>query len=143
MKRFSFNLQKLLELREFEEKNAKTALAAAISEADRIKADLHNLAAERVRVNKNRNDRVDVRTLMALENYVKRLDVKKDELLENLAASELLIEQRRELFKIAMQKSSVLHKLKEKQFFTWRKENTKAEESALEDAAYSQKYGAV
>ena len=36
MKRFSFNLQKLLQLREFEEKNAKTALAAAESEAERI-----------------------------------------------------------------------------------------------------------
>ena len=50
MKRFSFNLEKLLQLRGFEEKNAKTELAAAISVAERIKLDLRNTAAERVRV---------------------------------------------------------------------------------------------
>lgn len=134
MKRFSFNLQKLLQLREFEEKNAKTALAAAVSEAERIKNELKSVALERVRVNKTRNENVDTLFLITLEHYVNRLDVRKEELLENLAEAELLIEQRRVLFAAAMQKRSVLDKLKEKQYLTWRKENAKAEESALEDA---------
>ena len=134
MKRFSFNLQKLLQLREFEEKNAKTALAAAVSEAERIKNELKSIAVERVRVNKTRNENVDTLFLITLEHYVNRLDVRKEELLENLAETELLIEQRRVLFAAAMQKRSVLDKLKEKQYLTWRKENAKAEESALEDA---------
>ncbi len=134
MKRFSFNLQKLLQLREFEEKNAKTALAAAVSEAERIKNELKSVAVERVRVNKTRNENVDTLFLITLEHYVNRLDVRKEELLENLAEAELLIEQRRAVFAAAMQKRSVLDKLKEKQYLTWRKENAKAEESALEDA---------
>ena len=134
MKRFSFNLQKLLQLREFEEKNAKTALAAAVSEAERIKNELKSVALERVRVNKTRNENVDTLFLITLEHYVNRLDVRKEELLENLAETELLIEQRRVLFAAAMQKRSVLDKLKEKQYLSWRKENAKAEESALEDA---------
>ena len=134
MKRFSFNLQKLLQLREFEEKNAKTALAAAVSEAERIKNELKSIAVERVRVNKTRNENVDTLFLITLEHYVNRLDVRKEELLENLAEAELLIEQRRTVFAAAMQKRSVLDKLKEKQYLTWRKENAKAEESALEDA---------
>ncbi len=134
MKRFSFNLQKLLQLREFEEKNAKTALAAAVSEAERIKNELKSVALERVRVNKTRNENVDTLFLITLEHYVNRLDVRKEELLENLAETELLIEQRRVLFAAAMQKRSVLDKLKEKQYLTWRKGNAKAEESALEDA---------
>ena len=134
MKRFSFNLQKLLQLREFEEKNAKTALAAAVSEAERIKNELKSVAVERVRVNKTRNENVDTLFLITLEHYVNRLDVRKEELLENLAETELLIEQRRVLFAAAMQKRSVLDKLKEKQYAAWRKENAKAEESALEDA---------
>ena len=134
MKRFSFNLQKLLQLREFEEKNAKTALAAAVSEAERIKNELKSVALERVRVNKTRNENVDTLFLITLEHYVNRLDVRKEELLENLAETELLIEQRRVLFAAAMQKRSVLDKLKEKQYAAWRKENAKAEESALEDA---------
>ena len=134
MKRFSFNLQKLLQLREFEEKNAKTALAAAVSEAERIKNELKSVAVERVRVNKTRNENVDTLFLITLEHYVNRLDVRKEELLQNLAEAELLIEQRRAVFAAAMQKRSVLDKLKEKQYLTWRKENAKAEESALEDA---------
>lgn len=134
MKRFSFNLQKLLQLREFEEKNAKTALAAAVSEAERIKNELKSIAIERVRVNKTRNENVDTLFLITLEHYVNRLDVRKEELLENLAEAELLIEQRRAVFAAAMQKRSVLDKLKEKQYLSWRKENARAEESALEDA---------
>lgn len=134
MKRFSFNLQKLLQLREFEEKNAKTALAAAVSEAERIKNEFKSVALERVRVNKTRNENVDTLFLITLEHYVNRLDVRKEELLENLAEAELLIEQRRAVFAAAMQKRSVLDKLKEKQYAAWRKETAKAEESALEDA---------
>lgn len=139
MKRFSFNLEKLLQLRGFEEKNARTELAAAISEAERIKLDLRNTAAERVRVNKTRNDNIDVRSLMAVENYVNRLDLHKEELLEQLAAAELNIEEKRKTFTAAMQKRSVLDKLKEKQFALWRKESMNAEESALEDAVYGAK----
>jgi len=140
MKRFSFNLEKLLQLRGFEEKNAKTELAAAISAAERIKLDLRNIAAERVRVNKTRNDTVDIRSLMAVENYVNRLDLRKEELLEQLAAAELTIEEKRKSFTAAMQKRSVLDKLKEKQFAQWRKESMSAEENALEDAVYGAKY---
>ncbi|WP_428768804.1 flagellar export protein FliJ [Treponema sp. HNW] len=136
MKRFSFNLEKLLQLREFEEKNAKTELAAAISAADRIRLDLRDTASERVRVNKNRNENIDIRGLMALENYVRRLDLRKEELLEQLAAAELCVEEKRTLFTAAMQKRSVLDKLKEKQFALWRKESMSAEEKAVEDAAY-------
>ena len=140
MKRFSFNLEKLLQLRGFEEKNAKTELAAAISAAERIKLDLRNTAAERVRGNKTRNDTVDIRSLMAVENYVNRLDLRKEELLEQLAAAELTIEEKRKSFTAAMQKRSVLDKLKEKQFAQWRKESMSAEENALEDAVYGAKY---
>lgn len=140
MKRFSFNLEKLLQLRGFEEKNAKTELAAAISAAERIKLDLRNTAAERVRVNKTRNDTVDIRSLMAVENYVNRLDLRKEELLEQLAAAELTIEEKRKSFTAAMQKRNVLDKLKEKQFAQWRKESMSAEENALEDAVYGAKY---
>lgn len=140
MKRFSFNLEKLLQLRGFEEKNAKTELAAAISAAERIKLDLRNTAAERMRVNKTRNDTVDIRSLMAVENYVNRLDLHKEELLEQLAAAELTIEEKRKSFTAAMQKRSVLDKLKEKQFAQWRKESMSAEENALEDAVYGAKY---
>jgi len=140
MKRFSFNLEKLLQLRGFEEKNAKTELAAAISVAERIKLDLRNTAAERVRVNKTRNDTVDIRSLMTVENYVNRLDLRKEELLEQLAAAELTIEEKRKSFTAAMQKRSVLDKLKEKQFAQWRKESMSAEENALEDAVYGAKY---
>ena len=81
-----------------------------------------------------------IRSLMTVENYVNRLDLRKEELLEQLAAAELTIEEKRKSFTAAMQKRSVLDKLKEKQFAQWRKESMSAEENALEDAVYGAKY---
>ena len=136
MKRFSFNLQKLLELREFEEKEAKDALAHAVAEAEKLQAELQTIAAERVRINKTRNDNVDVASLVQIEHYVNRLDVRKEELLEAFAQAQLVIEQKRAVFVERMQKRSVLDKLKEKKLFLWKKAREKDEESAVEDAVY-------
>ena len=136
MKRFSFNLQKLLELREFEEKEAKDALAHAVAEAEKLQAELQTIAAERVRINKTRNDNVDVASLVQIEHYVNRLDVRKEELLEALAQAQLVIEQKRAVLVERMQKRSVLDELKEKKLFLWKKAREKDEESAVEDAVY-------
>ena len=57
MKRFEFSLQKVLDLREFEENQAKNELGKAIAESDRIKAELEYIALKRVENNKARASR--------------------------------------------------------------------------------------
>lgn len=137
MKRFSFNLEGILSLREFEEKNAKNDLAKSIAEANTLQQNLENIAQERVRVNNLRNNTSDLFYLQSCEQYVNKLDVQKEDTLESLAEIQLVIEKKQKILVDAMQKRKAIEKLKEKKIAEWKKENIKAEESAIEDSAYS------
>lgn len=92
MKRFEFSLQKVLDLREFEEDQAKLDLAAAIAVADKIKLELEQIAREMVAAG---NVRItgDIPAMQANEAYKVRLKLRKGELLEELAKAELVIEE--------------------------------------------------
>ncbi len=133
MKRFEFSLQKVLDLREFEEKQAKNELGKAIAESDRIKTELEYVALKRVENNKARALTEDMNEMMAIERFIVRLDLRKEELLEELAKAELVIEQKRQLFAEAMKNRKVVTKLKEKKEAEYKADSLKAEESAIDD----------
>lgn len=132
MKRFSFPLQKVLDLREYEENQAKLDLAAAIAEANRIQAELEQVAREMVAA---ANVRItsDIPSMQANEAYKVRLKLRKGELLEELAQAELVIEQKREVFAEKMQDRKVITKLKEKAVEDYKAETEKEEEQANDD----------
>jgi len=133
MKRFEFSLQKVLDLREFEENQAKNELGKAIAESDRIKTELEYIALKRVENNKARAQTEDMDEMMAIERFIVRLDLRKEELLEELAKAELVIEQKRQLFAEAMKNRKVVTKLKEKKESEYKADSLKAEESAIDD----------
>ena len=133
MKRFEFSLQKVLDLREFEENQAKNELGKAIAESERIKAELEYVALKRVENNKARALTEDMNEMMAIEHFIVRLDLRKEELLEELAKAELVIEQKRQLFAEAMKNRKVVTKLKEKKQAEYKADALKAEESAIDD----------
>lgn len=133
MKRFEFSLQKVLDLREFEENQAKNELGKAIAESDRIKTELEYIALKRVENNKARALTEDMDEMMAIERFIVRLDLRKEELLEELAKAELVIEQKRQLFAEAMKNRKVVTKLKEKKEAEYKADALKAEESAIDD----------
>ncbi|MCR4715369.1 MAG: flagellar export protein FliJ [Treponemataceae bacterium] len=133
MKRFEFSLQKVLDLREFEEKQAKNELGKAIAESDRIKTELEYVALKRVENNKACALTEDMNEMMAIERFIVRLDLRKEELLEELAKAELVIEQKRQLFAEAMKNRKVVTKLKEKKEAEYKADSLKAEESAIDD----------
>ncbi len=133
MKRFEFSLQKVLDLREFEENQAKNELGKAIAESDRIKAELEYIVLKRVENNKARAQTDDMNEMMAIERFIVRLDLRKEELLEELAKAELVIEQKRQLFAEAMKNRKVVTKLKEKKEAEYKADVLKAEESAIDD----------
>lgn len=132
MKRFSFPLQKVLDLREYEENQAKLDLAAAIAEANRIQAELEQVAREMVAA---ANVRItsDIPSMQANEAYKVRLKLRRGELLEELAQAELVIEQKREVFAEKMQDRKVITKLKEKAVEEYKAETEKEEEQANDD----------
>ena len=133
MKNFVFSLQKVLDLREFEEEKAKLELGKAVAEMERIKKLLAENAQNRVNAGYSRRDVSDVLSLQQIENYILGLDLKKEKLLEELASAELIFEKKRDLFTEAMQAREVLTKLKDKQLSEYKKEALKQEENALDD----------
>lgn len=132
MKRFEFSLQKVLDLREFEEDQAKLDLAAAIAVADKIKLELEQIAREMVAAG---NVRItgDIPAMQANEAYKVRLKLRKGELLEELAKAELVIEEKRKVFAEKMKNRKVITKLREKAEKEYRAEVLKEEEKALDD----------
>ena len=133
MKKFVFSLQKVLELREYEEDKAKLELGKAVAELERIKRLLQEVAENRVAANQSRKDTTDVIVLMNIENYIIGLDAKKEKLLEELTMAQMFFEEKRDLYTKAMQDREVLSKLKEKQLSEYKKEVLKEEENALDD----------
>ena len=133
MKKFVFSLQKVLELREYEEDKAKLELGKAVAELERIKRLLQEVAQNRVKANLSRKDTTDVIVLMNIENYIIGLDTKKEKLLEELTMAQMFFEEKRDLYTKAMQDREVLSKLKEKQLSEYKKEVLKEEENVLDD----------
>ena len=138
MKKFAFSLQKILDLKEFTEEQAKIALAQAIAESDRIKAQLKTIAEKRVESNNQRSFCKNMQDLVIIENYINRLDVQKENLLEELAAAELVIEEKRKAMYEAMKERKVLTKLKDKKKAEYRRLVNQEEAAVLDDIANTQ-----
>lgn len=133
MKKFHYSLQKVLNLREFYEKEAEIALGKAISARDAIQLDLSEVAKKRVSSAAERKGSLRVEDLLAIEHFIQRLDIRKEELLKELTAAELVLEQKRILYLEATKNRQVLTKLKEKKESVWHKEYLNSEAAILDD----------
>ncbi len=137
MKKFTFSLQKILDIREFEEKQAQIELGKAVAETNRIRMELERIAAERVRIVHLKADVVSLTEMIVKEQYLTRLDMTKDRLLEDLAAAEIVVEEKRAVFTEALKKRKVLSRLKERQFTAFRRDVQKAEDIVSDDISSS------
>lgn len=133
MKRFSFSLQKLLDLRAFREKQAELELGKAIAAREAISLKLESVAKKRVAAAFERKGSLPVQELLAIEHFITRLDREKERLLEDLAAAELVVEQKREDYLVASRDKQVISKLREKKEAAWHKESLAEEAATLDD----------
>ncbi len=133
MKRFEYSLQKILDFREFTENQAEMDLARALSELERIAAELRETAEERVRSSARRGECKTVPEMTAVEQYILRLDVRREELLVRHAEAELAVEEKRSVLAEAMKKRKVLSKLREKRETEYKKDAQRAEDFAIDD----------
>jgi flagellar FliJ protein len=139
VKRFNFPLQKILDLRQFREDEARMALGRAVGEGERIKHDLETTAQMRVQAMGDIRDAtaegvmVDPMALMALQNYIRRLDQQKERLLVELAQAELVIAEKRAAFAETMKARKVFTNLQDKQFAQWRKDTRRQEDAVLDE----------
>lgn len=137
MKKFKFSLEKVLSLREFEEKQAQIELGKAQSVVNDINEQLKFIASERVKSNESRSKSSDLTFLMSIENYINGLDYKKELLIQELTKAQIILEEKRAIVIEAIKKRKSLEKLKEKQFESYKKEYNKEEEKILDEISSS------
>jgi flagellar FliJ protein len=136
MKRFHFNLQKALDLRTYREQDAEIELGRAISRLTELRNRLKALAEERFRAASERFARSNsAEDMLAYERYITRLDSQKEQLLEDAAAAELAVNEKREAYLAASRDRKVFDKLKEKRFEEYRKLALREEVKLTDDTA--------
>ena len=137
MKKFVFNMQKILNLRKFEEKQAQTELGKAVSKEAQLQNTLDMVAQQRVKTVKTGDGMQNALELYNLNNYLALLDQRKETLLKELTQAHLETEQKREQMKQAMLKVKALEKLKESRQNEWALENKRKEAVELDDIVNS------
>ena len=137
MKRFAFSMQKILDIREFTERQAQIELGRAVAEVNRINGELEAVAQEKLRMIHQKQQEMTLNDFVVRENYMKRLELTKERLLEELAAAQLVVDEKRAVFTEAMKQRKILSNLREKQYLQYKKDALKIEENSVDDMVTS------
>ena len=137
MKRFNFSLQKVLDFREFEKKQAEAELGKAVAEETKIQNTLDMIAEAHASNVHTADATKDVSGMLAAQNYFRLLSQQKEEALMSLAQAKVLTEEKRDKMREAMKNVKVLENLRDKRKDAWKKENYKAEENEIDDIVTS------
>jgi flagellar FliJ protein len=136
VKRFSFGLQKVLELREYREQEAKIELGRAIGVLTEIENRMKQNAAQKSEAAAKRFASIGGAgggEMQAWDNFILRLEQESCRLTDEAAAAELAVEEKRGLYLEASREVKAMEKLKEKREKEYRKEMFSAETAALDD----------
>jgi flagellar FliJ protein len=131
MKRYKFNLEKILQLRKFKEEECKLALGQAISALNMIENEIKQTALKRHNATTQRYGNPG--EMLLWENYILRLDLEAQKLTEKAAQAEIVVEEKRALYLEAQKDLKAMEKLKEKQQKEYRKEILNAEMNQVDD----------
>ena len=138
-KAFKFELQDVLDFRNFEKEEAQNELAKALAVETQINDNLQIIASQFISV-KNQIDASSSFEDIAAGNARKKfLEMQKEELLQQLAQAKLVSEQKRAVLAEAMKKTTALEKLKEKEEAVYKAEVDKEENDFIDDLANSNK----
>ena len=132
MKKFTFELQKVLEFRNFEKEQAEGELAKALAVETEINDNLKKIAQNYSAVKASMKGNLDFQDVMAQSQYNNLLEYQKEELLKQLTQAKIVTEQKREVLRECMKKTTALEKLREKQLDEW-KQAADYEEAELLD----------
>jgi len=138
-KAFKFELQDVLDFRNFEKEEAQNELAKALAVETQINDNLQIIASQFVSVKNQIDASSSFEDIAAGNTRKKFLEMQKEELLKQLAEAKLVSEQKRAVLAEAMKKTTALEKLKEKQLEGWKEESDKEENDFIDDLANSGK----
>jgi len=135
MKKFSFRLEKVLQLRKFREEECKIELGHAISGLNVIENDIKITAVKRRKAASQRFNAAN--EIGAWDNYILRLDQETERLMEKAAQAEIIVEEKRALYLEASKDLKTLEKLKEKRGKEHRKEMLDSQMTEVDDITAS------
>lgn len=157
MKRFSFNLENILRLRDFKEREAELELQKHVGKKNALISRLEGIAKKRVKTIYDLNSGAGTSSdgagtslggagtslggagtslsndFLTTEFFLMRLDAEKEQVLERLAAIEIDVQKAREQYIHARRETQVIVKLKEKKAHVWRKEFLKHDDASIDD----------
>lgn len=115
MKKFSFELEEILNIRKFEQQQAETELGKALAEEQKIQNQLDGLAQRQAEIQhemKGSKNFYDIANASQFYTYARN---QRDKLLSELAEAKIVSDSKRETLRKAMQKTDSLEQLKEQQ----------------------------
>lgn len=135
MKKFSFELEKILEFRNFEKQEAEAELAKALSKENEIKSNLEMIAKQMIISNQSVDKSASFDDVIAQSRYNNLLNHQKEELLQELTQANLITEEKRSVLAECMKKTVALEKLKEKRKEEWKTAYDYEEAEEIDEAS--------
>ena len=133
MKKFTFELEKVLEFRNFEKEQAEGELSKALAVENEINNNLKTIAQQYAAVKASMKGSKDFQDVMAQSRYNNLLEYQKEELLKQLAEAKLVTEQKREVLRECMKKTTALEKLHDKKLEDWKQAEDYEEAELLDE----------
>ena len=138
MKKFNFGLQKVLQLRKHNEEQCKIALGQAIGVLNGIENNIKETALKRHNAAEERF--TQPMYMAAWDIYILRLEKEAEDLTQEAARAQLVVEQKRALYMEASRELKAMEKLKEKREKEYKKEMFAAETEQQDDLFSARKY---
>jgi flagellar protein FliJ len=136
MRRFRFNLEKLLELRAFYERKSEMTLAEKAGRCALLDASLREVAKSRVRTGREMfSAGRDLSDYRAAELYIARLERDRERIIEELASAELEREEARVAYVEKRKARESIEKIKERRQAEYYRLAAREETKALDDLA--------
>ena len=132
---FKFELQDVLDFRNFEKEQAEAELAKALAVETEIQNNLNNIAAQFVSLKKTAETFTDFEEIAAANKHKNFLEYQKEELLKQLAQAQLVSAEKRAVLAEIMKKTTALEKLREQQQTAFKEEEDRAEAEVIDDLA--------
>lgn len=133
MKKFKFELEQVLEIREFKRQQAEGELAKCIAVENEINENLAIIANQYDALKKSTKGSLDFSEMMGQSQYANLLDYQKEQLLLQLAQAKLETEEKRKVLTECMKKTSALEKMKELQYEDYKLELNQKENRRIEE----------
>ena len=137
MKKFNFQLEDVLSIRNFQQEQAEIELGKALNEEQKISDKLQMIALQHAECVKSMEGSVDFSAIISAQQFFAMLEEQKNFLLEELAKAKIVTEQKRKILQEHMKKTASLQKLREKELESYNSEKLLEEETFIDDIVTS------